>query len=199
PEIEGVSCAAPSFCEAVGIGGGGAPIAGQGSPLAGTGAFIEGWDGRAWSLQRAAGADLGDLQAVSCPSRKFCEAVGTPYGSVAVAETWDGHEWSYKLFRLPATANSAELSTVSCATVRDCIATGVTMGAYVEAWDGTSWRSERLPVSGSLLLYSVSCRDTSFCEVVGERVRTGQGTTLLTPLAEAWDGTSWQEQPIHVA
>jgi hypothetical protein len=199
PEIEGVSCVVPSFCEAVGIGGGGAPVAGKGSPLAGSGAFIEGWDGRAWSLQRAAGADLGDLQAVSCASRTFCEAVGTPYDSMAVAETWDGNEWFYKLFRLPATANSAELSTLSCATDRDCVATGVTMGAYVEAWDGTSWRTERLALSGSPLLYSVSCRGATFCEVVGERVSTGRGTTLLTPLAEAWDGTSWHEQPIHVA
>jgi hypothetical protein len=72
------------------------------------------------------------------------------------------------------------------------------MGGYVEAWHGTSWRSERFPRSGSLLASSVSCRDATFCEL-GERVSTGRATTLLTPLAEAWDGTSWREQPIHVA
>jgi hypothetical protein len=198
PEIEGVSCAALSFCEAVGLGAGGPPVAGKGSPLAGNGALIEGWDGLAWSLQRAAGADLGDLAAISCPSPTFCEAVGTPYDGVAMAETWDGHKWSYKVFRLPITTNSAELSTISCATDRDCVATGLTMGAYVEVWDGTSWRSERLPLSGWLILYSDSCRDTSFCEIVGERATTGRDYTSLTPLAEAWNGTSWHEQSIHV-
>lgn len=65
----------------------------------------------------------------------------------------------------------------------------------MESWDGERWRSERLPASTKLVLNSVSCPDASFCEVVGEQVGPGPGATLA-PLAEAWDGTSWHEQPM---
>ena len=81
--------------------------------------------------------DRRSLDAVSCPSPTFCEAVGTPYERMAIAETWDGHQWSYQLFKLPTAASSAELSTISCATDSNCFATGPTMGPYLEVWDGT--------------------------------------------------------------
>jgi hypothetical protein len=68
---------------------------------------------------------------------------------------------------------------------------GVTMGAYVESWDGEGCRPRCLPTSRELMLYGVSCPNASFCEVVG----TGRGATLA-PVAEARDGTSWHDQSI---
>jgi hypothetical protein len=196
PEVYGLSCPAPDFCEAVGVGGGDARLAGPGSPLAGTGALVEVWDGRSWRSQDAPNADEGPLQAVSCASVRFCEAVGVVSKGTAMTETWDGDKWSGRQVHLRAPAGTDQLNSLSCTSASRCVATGGDgVGASLVSWDGTTWRTERVRGKGSSALNGVSCSTSKLCEAVGVKWGASRVATAAA-LAEAWNGASWSIQSV---
>lgn len=91
--------------------------------------------------------------------------------------------------------NSAFLQGVSCADATTCIAVGYTGQGpaeqlLTERWNGTAWSKKTAPTpSGttSAQFTGVSCTSTSACIAVGNFV-TASGRL---PLAEQWNGTSW--------
>jgi hypothetical protein len=133
-QLSAVSCASADNCTAVGSSENQLPLA-------------EHWNGSAWRVESVPTltnpARLGylPLTGVSCPTAKFCVAVGSYNGAVPVAETWNGVRW--RLTRLPLRANqSATLSGVACASATRCVAvgTGPTANAFAEVYSRGVWR-----------------------------------------------------------
>jgi hypothetical protein len=103
--MNGISCASPVTCTAVGDG-------------------VYRWDGRRWSIQ-AAPIGSGTLDGVSCPSTDACTAVGSG------VYTWNGRRWSGEGIPLPANATGPELTGVSCPSRASCVAVGSSIDSFV--------------------------------------------------------------------
>ena len=195
--LQGISCPSAGFCEA---GGGGLR-----SPDFIT--FAAQWNGTSWTSQvppDPAGAVSGRLNAVSCLSASFCEAVG--YTSVTtaacpLAETWNGTSWSIQVIPAPPVSYDDPLYGVSCTAATACEAAGAYSGkkfafavVLAEGWNGTAWglQSPVQPIGATVnSLSAVSCVSAADCKAVGSHANT-PGDTV--PLAEAWNGTSWKIQ-----
>jgi hypothetical protein len=181
--LTAVSCAAQAACEA-----GGAFAAIQSAPVP----VAVAWNGTAWLRQHAAappGAASNALNAVSCVSAVFCEAVGSrPDRSGrhtnALAEVWTGSSWKIQKAANPALAVGAIrmiLNGVSCVSERFCEAVGSsssTAGGGAEVWNGKIWKLQAIPGG---LLTSVSCIAANFCMAAA-----GDGHVDL------WNGRSWR-------
>ncbi len=178
--LNGVSCVSATFCAAVGAFPATAVL----------------WNGTAWQLSAMpSGAGVG---AVSCASADFCEAVG---GTRATA--WNGSTWTAQPVPIPAGATSAVLYGVSCATAGFCAAMGsdgagspsLTLG---ETWNGTSWSVQSTPDPAGAAYAAfrgVSCAAAGNCEAAGY-FELSEHNQVLRPMAEAWNGTSWQAQQV---
>ena len=179
--LNGVSCAAPANCTAVGN----YYLTTSGPQLT----LIERWDGSAWRVERSPTAGLdGTLDSVSCPSASSCTAVGS------LVLGWNGTSWKVELASSP-------FSSVSCAAPDSCMAVGVTSGGQPEYgyWDGTSWSLGPMPEpphpAQSITLAAVACSGPSFCLAVGDYTY-GVGampspTSRDKTLAERWNGSTW--------
>jgi hypothetical protein len=193
-QIESVSCSSPDACTAVGnaLGRSGLNVT-----------LAERWNGTSWTLQHAANPagdtiplSSPDLFGVSCPARRFCEAVGAyqlDLTGASLAERWDGNTWAIQPFPAPPSSTDAELSQVSCTSDRFCEAVGSyddTIGlrlAFAARWDGRSWKLQHVPVPVESTLAGasgVSCVSPSFC------VATGGGDAGAFALQ--WNGRSWR-------
>jgi hypothetical protein len=183
--LAGVSCAAVSFCMAVGGGV--------------NGAFLESWNGSAWAVVPSPAGQLS-LSGVSCVSSTFCMAVGsTPLPDfAALAEEWDGSTWSIvPTPSSPAGVDQVSLNSVSCSSATLCASVGneevsEPVGfdalAVAQMWNGKAWSTG--PASSpttSTYLYGVSCPTATWCMAVGF---SGAST-----LAERWNGTGWTVVP----
>lgn len=86
--LYGVDCSAGTACTAVGSY---SPDPGGGPAMA----MAERWNGTSWTRQDAATppGDNAQLTAVSCPSSRFCIAVGDTGTDGVLAERWDGSAW----------------------------------------------------------------------------------------------------------
>jgi hypothetical protein len=181
--LYGVSCPSTTVCVAVGNSN--------------RGVLAERWSGTRWSIQatptNADGAN-GVLTAVSCSSATACTAVGSgdssQYAQYALAERWNGKQWSLEAVPAPVGATSSWLNSVSCPSQNVCVAVGGYVppgdhyspeGVLVERWNGTSWAIQRTPkVPDNPGLGSVSCSSSTSCMAVGSQ-----------SLAERWNGTRW--------
>jgi hypothetical protein len=180
--LNGVSCASPTNCTAVGdyywTASGPQP------------ALIERWNGTAWRVEPSPSIGRGStLDSVSCPSATSCTAVG----SLIIG--WNGVRWKVEL-------RSSPFVSVSCVAPSSCMAVGVTAGGTPESgyFDGTSWTLEPMPrprhPAQSITLAGVSCSGPSFCLAVGDYTY-GVGA-MPSPaardrtLAEQWNGSSWR-------
>lgn len=203
-QFNAISCTSPGRCTAVGQQ---ADSVGNPTPLG------EARTGAQWvSVVTPAptGAKTSALSAVSCPAADACTAVGNTYqqtsAPVALAEAWNGSRWSIQHAALPIGSNNSYLQGVSCATADACTA----VGSYsirgdrpslplAEAWNGTSWSIQAVPVpagSRQTTLYAVSCSSARACTAIGVyHNRGGQQEGL----AERWDGTSWTIQDLGTA
>jgi hypothetical protein len=192
--LQGVSCSSPQACTAVGFyfTRGARPAL----PLA------ESWNGTSWSVRRVpvpAGAAQTWLYAVSCVSPRTCTAVGYYHNSAGaqkgLAERWDGTAWSMQ--KLGAAAKNAALSGVSCPTASDCVAVGFVTGTadaqpIALAWNGTSWRSQRVPLTRQAqggVFSQVSCPAANACMATGSVFAAPGGA-----FAEFWNGTTWRPE-----
>lgn len=177
-ELASVSCASAGHC--VAVGGGVAEI----------------WNGTTWAPRKLPGeplnADYG-VQAMSCPARARCVAVGftQPYDTT-VAMSWNGTSWTI----MPGSEMGGVLMGVSCVSAGDCTAVGYAentsgIGTLAMSWNGSTWTVEPTPplMDQDPELDTVSCGSATSClAIVGSLV-----SGLL--LAEAWDGSAWTVLP----
>jgi hypothetical protein len=196
-DLVGGSCTSPASCTAVGLYD---PSGGPGEqPLA------EFWDGTSWTLQHVpmpAGASVGSLDGVSCPSATRCIAAGgyrpkLGSGVRPFVARWNGTAWTARTVPMPAGALGAFLTGVSCTSPSGCTAVGdfdnadgTAVPPYAARWDGTTWTVQAVNAPDGGFLRAVSCTSGTSCTAVGDLSNTG--------LAEHWDGTSWTVQPTPV-
>jgi len=167
--------------------------------------LVEFWDGSAWTIQTVSlpsGASGGQLFGVSCPSMTVCTAVGIYYTALggpseelALAESWNGTNWSLQPTPNPISNASYSLNAVWCLSAKSCnavgrIFTGSNEETLAESWDGTTWSIRPTPnpsASTYSYLANLSCDPSGVpCKAVG----TSGNETLV----ESWDGTTWSTQ-----
>jgi hypothetical protein len=158
--------------------------------------LIEHWNGSAWAKQNApvpAGRSFAQLTAVSCPSAKFCVAVGTD-GAGELIERLTASGWAKTT---PRSAPSAMLFGVSCPSASSCFAVGsglTTSGGSVgERWNGRSWSAFTTPVprgDSNAGLEAVSCVSASHCLAVGSYANTSSRSGVY---ADSWNGRGWHQ------
>jgi hypothetical protein len=149
----------------------------------------------AWSvvpIPNPKGSLVTGLQWVSCPSSKFCVAVGSTTTSstavVTLAERWNGTAWS--IMPTPHPKESV-LSGVSCTSATFCLALGGSnlgssnSATLAERWNGKIWAIQAIPNKGGS---TISCTSAKACTAVGNF-----GDSAF---AEHWNGTTWAVQAI---
>lgn len=207
-KIESVSCSAPRACTAVGTN------------LDTSGLYVtlaERWNGTSWQRQptpnpagNTASSVAPELLGVSCPTARFCAAVGSyqpagvPSVQTSIADTWNGQRWTSQSFPVPANSFGAGLTAVSCRSPSFCEAVGsyfdntagtnVTLAAL---WNGTSWSLQTTPSPNPggfdyEQFNTVSCASPTFCEAWASGNAGNPGITV----AEQWNGSSWQLQTV---
>jgi hypothetical protein len=96
------------------------------------------------------------------------------------AHQWNGSNWAVQTLPIPANANGAGLSGVSCTSPTSCMAVGyynITLGPDVvpdetlaEQWNGATWTIVPTPnplQAAVSYLTTVSCTSASTCTAVG--------------------------------
>jgi hypothetical protein len=169
-----VSCPTAKFCASVG-----ADQAKNGGPQK---PIVRMWNGSTWSTKTVwSGPSGGEaaLVSVSCPSTKFCLAMGTwrknssDQGEVWSAK-WTGSAW--QKISVPATSPSVlhAVSSISCPTTKSCQAVGFEGGEtvlpYALTWNGSAWKTRSLASGKGAAqseLNSVSCSGADTCFGVG--------------------------------
>ena len=146
----GLSCAAPTACRAVDS---------QGNATT--------YDGSSWSAVHNVDDHFGSLAAISCPTAKFCAAVG---GRRAVTRTTDG--WGH-LHVVPI----QRMFAVSCSSRHFCLALGAT--GFAIRYSGTHWAHHHIGAPPHLT--SLSCVSHTFCMALTE-----------TGAAYRYDGHVWR-------
>jgi hypothetical protein len=192
-ELVGVACPGTGNCTAVGTNSGGKALAAH-------------WNGKAWSDQSTASpGQLTLLGGLSCPAVKNCVAVGTG-GSVTssaldlapLAEQWTSGKWAVLTVPDPAPAGDiSELNSVSCTSATSCMAVGDYSDqaanadtTLAEQWNGTAWTVVTTPSPATFsALVSISCSSPVHCVAVGASSATA--TSVVSPLTEVWNGTTW--------
>jgi len=162
-------------------------------------AFAEIWNGAKWKTTKVSepAHSISHLSSVSCAEENSCIAVDL-YNPHALAQSWNGARWRVLKVAAPAAAGPS-LSAVDCRTARFCVATGghfpnpKNLAALVESWNGTAWKSAKLPVPGPgyANLSAVSCASTKSCLAVGD-YHFGVYIDSGKVYAERWNGTRWR-------
>lgn len=186
--LDGVSCAGPTACVAVGQ----SDVGAWNGP---TTTLVETWDGAAWTASSAADPGTADnsLDAVSCVGGSWCTAVGSTSDDGAtwgtLAETWNGTAWSVDG---APDAGFAFLNGVACTSTTDCVAVGYANGpvsTVIESFDGTAWTTVASPDEGyGSILDAVSCPSASRCVAVGSYDNAES-------LIESSSGAAWTITP----
>ncbi|TMB91861.1 MAG: hypothetical protein E6J45_04350 [Chloroflexi bacterium] len=195
-----VSCPAMITCTAVGNYQ-------KNTTLKQTVPLAESWNGASWVIQSTPvpnGALGSALSGVSCRSATVCTAVGFYVNSSGVrlplVERWNGTAWSIQAAPKPSGAKAATLYDVACPSTSLCLAVGNYVNSssvtvtLVERWNGSKWSIQPSPnPSGATatMLTDVACPSTTSCTSVGNAVNSA---SVLVPLAERWNGTSWTVQ-----
>lgn len=174
--LSGVSCNSTSTCTAVG-----GTVT---DTLSGATQTVgETLSGSTWTLDSTPdpGSTYSELSGVYCLSSDDCIAVGaytvTSSKTETLVATWNGSTWSVTP---SASKNSlSALSGISCVTSSDCVSVGhygvkmsshgIVPEAFVEAWNGTTWKITTSPSrpSAQNMLAAVSCTTSTGCQAVG--------------------------------
>ena len=156
-----------------------------------------------WSAQTLPTPTIptGELVGVSCPSVKFCLAVGDAGDEPLAERRSDGH-WT--LLPAPRVAGG-DLTAVSCSSSTACTAVGVVpldtrvginalVGPLVERWDGRRWSRQAVAtrLGRRVIFDGISCPGRRSCFAVGS-ILSGQRSR---PVIERWNGRRWSIQPI---
>jgi hypothetical protein len=192
--LSSVACVSGRACTAVG-----SLAATASSP---TLPLAERWNGKRWRIQPTpAPQGTSDvLYGLSCPSAHACVAVGDAFqkavrSDTPLIEAWNGKHWSVQAS--PTTKAPSSLYTVSCLSVRSCVAAGFSLTsasqAIVEKWDGKTWRIQAMPQPAKRAkLLGVSCSNARACTAVGYQQDSGNAR----PLVESWNGNKWQVEAV---
>src|SRR5436190_721024 len=160
--------------------------------------LVEHWDGAQWTVVPSpnVGTDANQFWDVSAVSANDVWAVGDQgnhlAGNVfALAEHWDGTQWSVVAVSDPAGAISEHFYSVSAVTSNDVWAVGdygSTSGGNVltEHWDGTQWSVVPAP-GGEGPFRGVSAASSNDVWAVGARFGGS--------FSEHWDGSQWEVVP----
>lgn len=123
--FEGVSCASPGVCMAVGVQSDDNVRSGETAKT-----LAERWNGVSWSLQATpnpGGRQVASFNGVSCPSTTVCTAVGSSTDfagtSYTLAERRQGNSWS---MQTTTPQPDSEFEGVSCPSISRCTAVGYT-------------------------------------------------------------------------
>ncbi len=183
--LNGVKCLSATSCFAVG----------EYATSAGDKTLIERWNGTSWAIIASPNpsASFVQLQGVSCPSIRSCNAVGSA-GDKTFVEHWNGTSWTIVATPTPINA-VAILNGVSCPNTSTCFAVGTYLRnavekTLVEHWNGTSWSLATSPNpigATNSILAGVSCASATNCFAVGDY----QNSSATKMLLERWNGTSW--------
>jgi hypothetical protein len=172
--------------------------------------LAERWNGTRWAIQptpNPTGASNSVLSGVSCARlRPLCTAVGNYVDAagnqVTLAERWNGTRWAIQPTPNPTGASNSALGSVSCTSSTACMAVGAPaiatgfLGTLAERWNGKRWEIQpTLNPTGSpaSYLFGVSCTSRTTCTAVG--TYDDSAASVVPPLAERWNGTSWVIQP----
>jgi hypothetical protein len=203
-ELAGVSCTSPEACTAVGYYVNSEGTKGVEIPLA------ERLKGTEWTLQEPkipTEAIESTLRGVSCASSEACTAVGFYYVKAkgrgafetehrALAERWNGTEWSVQTTPRPSGATSEDedwLYGVSCTSSTACTAVGAYEQGGIEAfgneealgeqWNGTTWTVVGMPALPTSVYWwraswqnAVSCAELTGCVAVGDQLSALEGS-----------------------
>jgi len=155
-----------------------------------------------WAIQSApALSGTVALEGVSCPSSTNCLAVGYRQPKKgegpreAIAERWDGSEWSAVAVPTPTgeESNPHQLNDVSCASTSSCIAIGSYYGEHpiFASYDGSSISLTAPPLLKEGIFYpeGLSCDSATSCLAIG--YENGVGTRAL-----AYNGSEWAPQSV---
>jgi hypothetical protein len=186
--LDGVACASPSECWAVGEHG----TSPDQQPL------VEEWNGGSWvvvdSPKTSATLDNA-LYDVSCVTSTVCWAVGYQSAngvSQTLVEQWNGTSWSIVSSPNMGSSGDNALLSITCFSLSECWAAGYgPQQPLIEEWTGTAWAIVTSPaIAGHSndLLYGVTCASATDCWAVGVYGGAANG---LNTLAEQWDGVSW--------
>jgi hypothetical protein len=110
------------------------------------------WNGHTWMVTRIPGSYGNDVwqggaggpSSLSCPTATSCVAVGSfaPVKGVQpgtysdIGLIWNGHSW-----RTTRPGGPAGISSVSCASARDCVAIGLPgITTLAKLWNGSTWK-----------------------------------------------------------
>jgi len=117
------------------------------------------------------------------------------------SEIWNGTRWAIRQVPVPASADSMQLTAVSCPSPGYCVAVGyyqsTTPGEWPvsEIWNGARWTMKTMPITGGATttqLSGIFCLSATSCVAVGwDDGGSGVGQTLV----ETWNGTAWAIQP----
>jgi len=126
------------------------------------------WNGSAWTIQKTPNVTNGGrLNAVACPSRNDCLAVGDGFGA-----RWNGKSWA--LVKLGSPGSPASLTAISCRAgvcyaagnfFQDAVLTGV-----IEFWNGSRWRVQNANIdtsNDSSIYGGISCTTATNCTAAG--------------------------------
>jgi ferredoxin len=189
-QLDGVSCVTATRCLTVGY------LSATTGTIT-TSAWATLWTVKSFTrlyVPVPAGTSEPFLGAVSCPSVTTCVSTGFDLATIgkskglAFTETLNKSTWTLGKVAWPKGINVAGLPSVSCASVRYCIATGSSgyaspASAAAMAYNGTSWSAQVLPpppagdVDG---LSAVSCAAVLSCVAIGSiGPASGESSNIL--------------------
>ena len=167
----------------------------------GTYALAEHLTSSGWSIQSTPSLSGAVLDDVSCAASNACMAVGSRTVSgqqVALAERWNGSEWSEASVPAPDAGSEADwLQAVSCANSSACLAIGSFYNeeeeeeefSFAASYDGTelSLTPRPSPEEGPTF-EDVSCATATSCLAVGHNYTGGHA------VAADYNGAEWTTQ-----
>ena len=193
--LRSVSCTSSTVCTAAGF-----YVNSTGLEVT----LIERWSGGEWVIQSTpnpAGGTTNYLDGVSCTSASACAAVGAytngENSSTALAEIWNGTEWTLQALEGLGGSIWSKLYGVSCSAAGACTGVGEYENSLhvivplAERWNGTGWSIQEMarPVgSKEVGPHQVSCSAAGSCVAVGRWYYSIDGSLALV---EKWNGTAW--------
>ena len=195
--LEGVACSSATQCLAVGD---------YVNSSNSTQNLVESWNGSTWTATVPANSSttFNLLNAVTCPARNDCVAVGqyrnAASADVTFTDRWNGSTWSPQPTPSPASAisrlNGVACKDANCMSVGSSESTATPLGStktIAEHWNGSQWTqsfpgdpSHASPPGNNL--NADSCPGLKNCLAVGD-YSTKPGPPAL--LAEKWNGSKW--------
>ncbi len=149
--------------------------------------------GSSWTSSSLVAPVGTSLNAVACPSKSLCLAVGHgPFGAFTaqlVAGKWSilGNPYANLDNGVPLT----QLRAIACTSQSNCWAVGSSQSSAggILHWDGTTWSSIQDPAGGGgigtgPLLHAISCPSVTNCWATG----SWAGNSALI---EHWNGANW--------